>query len=172
MDKSLFDKYIKEMRTMKAAATLPTQNSLPTVTKVTDADENSEDMTGLGYLIVNVTSVRGLYPINGAKVTVFTGSEDNMTVIAEEVTDRSGKTPPIPLEAPSSVYTQTPDPTERPYSYYNIRTVEDGFKTNLNYNVAVFDKITSVQNINLEPMTSQIEQNRPIIIDEFENYTL
>lgn len=170
MDKSIFEKYIKEMRAMQAAATPAPFAEKPPAD--VESHANSTDMSGLGRLIVSVTSVRGLYPIEGAKVTVFTGDTDNMEVLAEAVTDASGKTPEITLSAPSIRFTETPDPSERPYAYYNIRTVADGFVENLNFNAAVFDSVTSLQNVNLTPLTTGINGNRPIVIDEFDNYTL
>ncbi len=165
MDKELFDKYIKEMRLMQTMATLKPQNSVV-------LGENSDDMTGEGFLVVNVTSVRGIYPVMGAKVTVFAGDADNMQKVAEAVTDRSGKTPIIKLSAPAFSLSESPKPSERPFAYYNIKTEEDGFRENINYNVAVFDKTTSLQNVNLEPIMQEPEGSRPIVIDEFENYAL
>lgn len=179
MDQSVFEKYINEMRTMKAAA-VPAQNiveppvAAPSVPErmPIESEPNNPQMAGKGYLIVNVTSVRGLYPVEGARVTIFTGDIENAVVLDEVVTDRSGKTPVIELAAPSSVYAESPEPSERPYAYYNIRTIADGFIETLNYNVAVFDSVTSIQNVNLLPVTTEIERNRPIIIDGFDDYTL
>ncbi len=175
MDKSIFQKYIDEMRAFKASA-VPTQatpapSPAPTP-EPSRAEPNSEDMAGVGRLIVQATSVRGLYPVERARVTVFTEDVDNPNIIAEVYTDKSGRTPLIELPAPSSVFTEAPDPSERPYSYYNIRTVADGFVDTLHYNIAVFDKITSIQNVNLLPVSSEIEKNRPIVIDDFDDYTL
>ncbi len=174
MDKSIFEKYIQEMRVMQAAAIpviTPEMPQSPPAARV-ESQPNSDDMTGTGNLIVNVTTVRGLYPIEGAKVTVFTGDNDNMEVISEVITDRSGKTPAIELSAPSIRFSESPDPSERPYAYYNVRTVADGFVENLNYNASVFDSVTSLLNVNLQPLTTGVEGNRPIVIDGFDNYTL
>lgn len=172
MDRSVFEKYIEEMRAMKAAAKpAPSADTTPQ-TEVVSPAPNKEDMSGIGWLIVNVTSLRGLYPVKGAEVTVFTGSRDNRKIVARETTDQSGKTPIIRLETPSAEFSESPNPSERPFAYYNISTVEDGFKESLNFNLAVFDGVTSVQNVTLEPLSSEIEQNRPIVIDEFENYGL
>lgn len=170
MDKSMFDKYIKEMRAMKASA-MP-QPEVPESTPQVNLDTNSENMSGMGRLLVNVTSLRGLYPVAGADVTVFTGDLADMNKIAQLTTDQSGKTREIELPAPSSDFTEQPDPSERPYALYNIRTVADGFVETINYNVAVFDAVTSLQNVSLFPVTSSPEGNRPIVIDEFENYEL
>lgn len=173
MDKSIFEKYIEEMRRMQKEATpIKTVSTPPAPKKPVTPTENGGDMQGEGYLVVNVTAVRGLYPVEGAEVTVFTGEADSPIIVATATTDQSGKTPPIPLPAPAEELSESPDPAERPFAYYNIRTVEDGFRENLNFNLAIFDKVTSLQTITLEPMTTEVEQNRPIIIDEFENYSL
>lgn len=171
MDKSVFEKYIKEMREMQAAAT-PTQKIAEPQNPEPESATNNPDMSGRGNLIVNVTSARGLYPIEGAIVTVFTGDREERKVIAEVSTNKSGKTPTIELPAPSGRFSESPDPAERPYAYYNIHTEADGFVDNFNFNAAVFDNITSVLNVNLEPLTTSVKGNRPIIIDGFENYNL
>ncbi len=177
MDKSMFEKYIKEMREMQSRSMPVTEKEQAKAVAVQTEPlarptENNDNMTGSGSIIVNATAVRGLYPVQNAKVTIFTGTADNMKIIAEEFTDISGKTPLITLPSPSSVYTDAPDPSQRPYAFYNIRTVADGYIPTDNYNVTVFDKVTSVQNVSLYPVTSAPEGNRPIIIDEFENYEL
>lgn len=171
MDKSVFEKYINEMRAMKSAAMPSPILERPAVSQP-ESEPNNPEMSGSGNLIVNVTSARGLYPVEGAFVTVFTGSDDEKKIVKEVSTDKSGKTPVIVLPAPSSRLSESPNPSERPYAYYNIHTEADGFVDNFNFNAAVFDKITSVQNVNLEPLTTSIEGNRPIIIDSAENYNL
>lgn len=177
MDKSMFEKYIKEMKEMQAKSmpvskTEEVKTTAVQATPTINPTKNDENMTGSGSLIVTATAVRGLYPVANAKVIVFTGTADDMNIITETFTDISGKTPPITLPAPSSVYTDAPDPAERPYAYYNIKTSADGYIPTDNYNVAVFDKITSVQNVSLYPLVSTPDGNRPIIVDEFENYEL
>lgn len=176
MDKSIFDKYIAEMKAMKAAA-MPNEEisevkETATPVVAVNSASNNDNMMGMGNLIVSVTAVRGLYPVQNAKVTVFTGEGENEVIITEQLTDRSGRTPIIPLPAPSIRFTEEPNPSERPYAFYNVRTVADGYTDTENYNVAVFDKITSLQNVSLVPTSSTPSQNSPIIIDEFENYEL
>ena len=169
MDKALIDKYIEELKAMQAAA-MPMQKSQPQPPPV--VGENSEDMKGSGGLIVMVTAVRGLYPIALAKVTVFTGSGKGAKVVAEAYTGDSGKTPLIKLPSVSSSLSESPNPSERPFAYYNIKTSADGYIDTVNYNVAVFDGVTSVQNVSLYPIASRPSDNGPIIIDEAQNYEL
>lgn len=167
MDKTLFEKYINEMRAMKASA-MPE----PARPAAVFYYGNDEDMTGSGTLKVRATSVRGLYPVEGARVTVFTGNADNMTVVAEGNTDISGASPEFTLPAPAAILSESPDPKSRPYALYNLLTEADGFTKTYNYNVAVFDGVTSLQAVELIPLSAEPDKNRPIVIDEYEEYTL
>ena len=167
MDKTLFEKYINEMRAMKASAIPEPKRPAAVVYR-----GNDKDMTGSGTLKIRVTSVRGLYPVANAKVTVFTGNADSMTVIAEGNTDISGASPDFTLPAPAAALTESPDPKSRPYALYNILTEADGFTKTYNYNVAVFDGVTSLQAVELIPLSAEPNKNQPIIIDEYEEYTL
>lgn len=170
MDKSVFDKYIAEMKAMRSMA-MPEVQTQPMLI-FENSEENADGMSGSGSLIVIATAVRGLYPVSGARVTVFTGSGENEITVAEGYTNRSGKTVPIPLPAPSSEFAEAPNPEERPFAYYNVRTVADGFIETINYNVAIFDKTTSLQSVSLYPLASAPEGTRPIIINEASNYEL
>ena len=168
MDKSLIDKYIAEMKAMQAASMpAPIPQSEPPV-----ETENEEVMSGEGGLIVNLTAVRGLYPVSGGKVSVFTGRGQSAKAIAETYTDDSGKTPVLRLPTVSAAETETPNENGRPFAYYNIKTQADGYIPTIYYNVAVFDGVSSVQNISLYPVASRPEGSQPIIIDEFKNYEL
>lgn len=169
MDKSLIDKYIAEMRAMQAAAAPAPQKQTAPTPKL---QENSESMSGEGGLIVNLTAVRGLYPVALGKVTVFTGNAQNMQVVAEAYTNDSGKTPVIKLPTVSADLSEAPGPSERPFAYYNIKSVADGYIDTVNYNVAVFDGVISVQNVSLYPIASRPEGSGEIVIDEYENYEL
>ena len=170
MDKSIFEKYISEMKNMSKRAIPAASEPMPELrpTMPTPADN---DMTGEGYLGVNVTSVRGLYPIENAKVTVFTGPLENMKKIFEGYTDESGKTEIFSLPAPSIALAQNSDNTLPVFAEYNILTEADGFIPAINYSLAVFDKVTSLQNINMIPKTV-FSDNSAIVTDEESNYEL
>lgn len=169
MDKTLFEKYIAEMWEMKRRSTNAPE-AIAAATPVRPG--NDSNMTGEGNLQVRVTSVRGLYPIKNALVTIFTGDADSMTPIAQGTTDESGKSPVFPLPTPALSLSESPNPTSRPFAYYNIRTVADGFTDTYNYSVAVFDSVTSLQNVNLIPVSSATPDNGPIVIDEYNQYEL
>lgn len=173
MDKSVFDKYIEEMKKMSARATITLKSepvtetaAIPVVSKTAD-----QTLTGEGYLSVSVTSVRGLYPIENAKVTVFTGRAENMEKLFEGYTDESGKTEIFPLPAPPLSLAQNPENGEPVYAEYNVLAEADGFIPAINYSLAIFDKVTSLQNMNLIPKTV-FSDNSPIVTDEENKYEL
>ena len=173
MDKTLFDKYVKEMKEMRDIAIKRNPN-LALKEKSVAANvfmpADTPDMSGQGRLVVNVTTIGGLYPVKNAIVTVFKGGADNMEMIAQFNTDESGKTPAFTLPAPPAALTENPQNTVRPYAFYNILTQADGFIDNINYNAAIFDGVTSLQNVNMIPLSK--ENNQPIVNDEYEEYTL
>ena len=167
MDKSQFDKYIEEMKKMsrRARPAATEANAVPTVA------EPMQDMSGEGYMLVNVTSVRGLYPVARALVTVFRGDINDMEKVAEGYTDESGKTELFSLAAPPASLAQDSDSQIPPFATYNIVTRADGFIDTINYSAPVFDKVTSIQNVNLIPRTS-MSGDDSIIIDEYDSYNL
>lgn len=180
MDKALFEKYINEMKDMKKRSrfpndvfTVPTKAEGKDTATLTQVDlltestskQNTNPPEGKGYLLVDVTSVRELYPVANAKITVFTGEEDNRTVFAEGVTDISGKAGPFALVAPGIEYSETPNSAVLPFAYYNILTSADGFVSTIHLKVQIFDKVTSIQKVNLLPISNGGE-NATIIIDE------
>ena len=163
MDKTEFERYIEEMRAMSKKA-IPTVAAPPPVTV-------EENMGGRGYLLVNVTSVRELYPVQNAKVTVFRGEPDNMEKLGEATTDQSGKTELFALPAPPRSLAEDKENVKPTYATYNILTEADGFLPTLNMAAAVFDGVTSIQNVNLIPKTpyNEFDQN---VFTENNNYDL
>ena len=171
MDKTEFDRYIEEMRAMNKRATIPEETVLPAVSETVTPEEAPEDMSGTGYLLVNVTSVRELYPVQNARVTVFKGSTEDMRKLAESVTDQSGKTELFTLSAPPRSLAEDSENREPTYAEYNILTEADGFLPTINMGAAVFDGVTSIQNVNLIPKTPYNENDSNIFTEE-NNYDL
>ena len=169
MDKTEFDRYIEEMRAMSRKSSLGDEVVSEVLT--TAVESAPEDMSGKGYLLVNVTAVRELYPVENAKVTVFRGSRENMEKLAEGVTDQSGKTELFTLSAPPRALAEDPSNEKPTFAEYNILTEADGFLPTINIGAAVFDGVTSIQNVNLIPKTAY-NQNDTNLFDEENDYDL
>ena len=112
--------------------------------------------SGQGYLIVQVSTAGGAIPLPGVIVTVRDYDPENGgdvgNVIASMVTDRSGKTPILPLPTPSRTLAQAPGSEILPYALYNVDVQTDRYYENYYANVPIFDGIVAVQPAVLQPL--------------------
>lgn len=160
MDKDLIKRYTDEMFRMRARA-------VPTA-----ATAQNEVERGSGGLTVRVTTLKGLYPVPDAKVTIFLGSGDDRTVLDTSTTDESGKTPVFRLETPSKALSESAGALELPYANYNIAVSADGFVENISLNVPVFPDVVSVQTVDLMQTAASGGNMAPQITDEGQKYEL
>lgn len=110
--------------------------------------------TGVGYVIVSVTTARGAIPITGATVRIFNyenGGENGSLIITTK-TNSSGRTDKIPLPAPPRSSSLSPG-NGKSYTTYNIDAQYDGFYNQYYVNVPIFDGITAIQNVDLIPLS-------------------
>lgn len=160
LDKKLIEKYEKEMMQMYATAQT-------TASDVQYTKENNDDSTG--GIIVSVTTARGLYPVVGAVVTVFSGGEQ---VIDSDKSDESGKTKLFVLSTPSKSLSENAGESERPYAVYNISVEADGYVKQEFMNVPVFSGVTSLQNADLFSMTAAGDNTESQVFNEGRDYDL
>ncbi|MCL2577447.1 MAG: spore cortex-lytic protein [Defluviitaleaceae bacterium] len=102
---------------------------------------------GTGFLEVVVTAAFGAMPIVGARVTIFSGD----TVLYELVTDESGLTETVALEAPPLSLTLDPDFDGIPYSVCDVKVEAEKFITVTIHDVEIFDTETSILPVNMSP---------------------
>lgn len=188
MDNELIEKYKKELmrmyRSSPSPRTKPTaaQESSPPEPQIplnkrgeysggTPYDkEDSADPNG--RLTVMVTAISSLYPVENAKVTVFTGDYSKPDVIAVDFTDQSGKTKTFSLPAPTRELSMEPDAGAQPYSLYNVLVEADGYADNLHINLPIFRGVTSLQRSNLTPLASFGGNKGPIVFNELSSFNL
>lgn len=128
---------------------------------------------GVGGIQVYATTLRGLYPVNNALVTVFTGAPDNMTVIETDVTDQSGKSGVFKLKTPpKSESQQAENGGSVPYSSYNVSVSSDGYVEQIAMNLPVFSGVVSLQYFDLLPITAAGSHTDRQIINEGRDYNL
>ncbi len=157
MDRSLIEKYKNDMLKKYGSSA---------------AEETTAAAPEKGRLSANVTSVANIYPVRGAKVTVFTGSPDSMTVLDSAVTDESGKTRDFLLDAPPKSLSMTSGAPALPYTLYNLLISADGFLDNIHLNIPVFSGIASVQRSDMLPKAVAGGRTDPIIFNEFSSFEL
>ncbi len=166
--KKTAQEYAQELLKLYKERSEEDAKSIPTV-----AAAYTPDITdGSGGLMVNVTTLRGLYPIDGALVTVFTGERDNMQIIEIDSTDESGKSKVFKLSAPPRAESQQESDNKTPYSSYNVSVRSDGFVEQIAMNVPIFSGVVSVQGIDLIKNTVSGKNNGPHVIEGGNNYNL
>lgn len=117
-----------------------------------DDTDNAPDMQGTGYLQVEITTGNGAVPVPKAAVIVTQTLNGQSYLITMKLTDRSGATDIIPLPTPSASFSEAPDPTERPFSEYNVTVYKKGFYTVPEVTIPVFDTVKSIQPVALIPL--------------------
>lgn len=186
MNKNLFDKYKKEMLEMYRSANVnmtventpkqprqPEPSPTPMPAPVPESrPERPQKNTAFGNLIGIVTAVRGLYPVKNAKVTVFTGDYENMSIIDTALTDQSGRTKIFVLPTPEKALSLDEANTVLPYAIYNMAVEADGYIKNIHLNIPVFGTVTSLQQSNLLLEETAGNNKSPQIFDEAQKYDL
>lgn len=127
---------------------------------------------GKGQLIGIVTALKGIYPVKGAKVTVFTGNYEDMTVLDSSVTDSSGRTKAFLLSAPAKALSEEAGASQKPYASYNMLVDADGYVDNIHLNIPVFSGVVSLQSSDLMLTETAGENTEPRIFDEAQEFTL
>ena len=106
----------------------------------------------VGYVKMQVSTAGGVLPVPDAKVTITKELGNNVFTLYILTTDVNGQTLAVPLPAPDSSLSQTPD-NSTPYSTYTIAIEHPKYQNVYNYSVPVFDGITSIQPVVLLPDT-------------------
>ncbi len=105
-----------------------------------------------GTLVVAVSTASGAIPIEGAVVTVYGSDELNSGVRTVIYTNRSGNTEKITLPAPPASLSENPGSIS-PFAKYNVDVNKEGYNLRTFVNVPIFAGITSIQPVNLIPLT-------------------
>ncbi len=171
MDRKIVEKYKNEMLNMyKATRAVPAvtepERQMPTTPQVSMADDST------GGLVAIVTTIRNLYPVPNARVTVFTGNIEDKQIVATDVTDSSGRTGIFRLKTPSRELSQQADRNVLPYAVYNMMVEADGFIDNIHLNIPVFSGVTSLQRSDMILIETAGVDKDAQIFNEGERYDL
>ena len=114
-----------------------------------------------GYITARAYMSEAQLPLSNVAVTIV--SSDG-TAIAMRLTDRSGKITPIPIPVPDKAESQSPDPPERPYAVVNLYARLRGFEQTEAENLQVFAGTTTIQNLEMIPLSELPDQWDQMII--------
>ncbi len=115
----------------------------------------------MGRLQIRVTTASGARPIAGAKVAIYyTGEPENE--ILEAITDESGQTEELELNAPPLEYSVNPS-EQQPYSEYTIEVSAEGFEPVQVAGAEILPEVTALQEIHMRQMEPGEEFQRYVI---------
>ncbi len=174
MDKELIEKYKEEMIKMyKKSNKEIFQKPKAVATATSDIEPKAEMKPETnGNLLAVVTTIRTLYPVSNAKVTVFTGDYENMNVVDYAFTDQSGRTKVFNLPTPQKSLSLDSTNEVVPYAVYNMLVQADGYVDNVHLNIPVFSGVTSIQGSNVILKETAGDNMDIQVFDEAEKYDL
>lgn len=108
--------------------------------------------SGRGSIIVQVFMARRALPLENVKITIT--SAENAPIDVNEIlfTGDDGKTEEVFLPTPDLRFSTQAQTTVPPYAVYNIKAELNGYHTEEDStNALVFDKVRSIQNIDMTP---------------------
>lgn len=116
-----------------------------------------------GTLRISVTSSLGMIPIRNAKITISYSGEPN-SVLMNLTTDSSGQTAVVELPAPALELSLTPNPSEQPYTDYNISVTAEGYEPVLVTGSEILPGELSLQPISMNPLEVTEEEEKLVDI--------
>jgi len=113
-------------------------------------DINNQIQNYYGDLRISVVSTIGLFPVEGAQISIAYTTEPE-TVVATATTDNSGTTEVIQLPAPAFALSQEPSEVQ-PYTDYNITVEAEGYEPIMITGSEIFPDELSLQLIRMIPL--------------------
>ena len=107
-------------------------------------------MPDTGYIQVSAFTSKARFPLQDVAVSV---TATDGTAIAMRLTDRSGRIEPIAIPVPDRSESQSPDPPERPYTIVNLYARKKGYEQIESENLQVFAGTTTLQNLEMIPLS-------------------
>lgn len=122
-----------------------------------------------GYLQVDVVSDVNNFPVQDAEITI-SSVDDPETVIRRLMTNSSGQTENVVLEAPPKALSLRPGDV-RPYSEYQVAVSAPGYEPAVITGTEILADTTAIQNVRLHPLAGYDgEEKERITIPEHTLY--
>ncbi len=116
-----------------------------------------------GRIQINVFDETIGMPLSGAELKI-SPSEKQEEIISESITNISGQSDLIDLTTPEVQYSLSANPTERPYSEYNLTVRKDGFEETIVEKIQILPDTIAEQNIFMKRTENNIAQSETILI--------
>jgi hypothetical protein len=107
-------------------------------------------LSATGYIQVRAYTSIAQYPLQDVAITV---TATDGTAIAMRLTDRNGLIRPIPIPVPDKSESQSPNPPETPFAVVNLYAHLRGYERVESENLQVFAGTTTLQNLEMIPLS-------------------
>ena len=107
-------------------------------------------MPATGYLQIHAYSSYAQLPLKDVSITV---TAPDGTAIAMALTDRSGRITPVEIPVPELAESQTPENGATPFTAVTIHARRNGFEQIRVDGVQIFANTTTVQNLDMIPLS-------------------
>ncbi len=107
-------------------------------------------MSATGYIQVRAYTSNARFPLQNVAISV---TATDGTALAMRLTDRNGLITPIELPVPDKWESQSPNPPEVPFTAVNLYAHRTGYEQLEMDNLQVFADTTTVQNLEMIPLS-------------------
>lgn len=123
--------------------------------------EYLDQFSETGYIRVKLASSNQAMPVKGASIIISKAFDSQNHILHRETSDQSGLTPNLPLPAPSTASSTTPngDGTAR-FASYDMLVTRDGYVPVIYRSIPVFSGVVTVQPVQMVPQTAAPEGQR------------
>ena len=125
-------------------------------------------LSSTGYIQVHAYASNAMLPLEDVAITV---TATDGTAIAMRTTDRSGQIVPIEIPVPDLDAGQTPDTGTIPFTRVNLYARLKGYEQIENEDIQVFPDTTTIQDLEMIPISELPDQwdRREIFITPAQN---
>ena len=115
-----------------------------------DINAMQDQETGKGRLQINVISAADSRPVADARIAVsYTGVPEQ--TLEQVVTDRSGQSEVLTLDAPPEAWSLDPDNEQQPYSEYTLNISAPGYEPVSIAGAEILADVKAIQNVRMRP---------------------
>ncbi len=103
---------------------------------------------GIGYMKIATTTANGGLPVADVSFAI---KDKSGKILYSGLTDANGDSETFSLPAPDNDLSQAPEPKSAPFAVYDVALNKKQYQSVSKIDVQVFDQITTVVGVNLEP---------------------
>lgn len=128
-----------------------------------DINAMQDQETGKGRLQINVISAADSRPVADARIAVsYTGVPEQ--TLEQVVTDRSGQSEVLTLDAPPEAWSLDPDNEQQPYSEYTLNISAPGYEPVSIAGAEILADVKAIQNVRMRPDDGGREEEEVFVI--------